>query len=326
MKSKHFLIQSVRFDSIEALRSPIADSSVEIVQLARRPVKGSLLKATLGDFAFSSGQFSGSLWGSGLVSRTHFCLGLILDRLGEVVSFGDSVESGDITCTPPGGESHVRFGAGASFASILITPADLRANFMAEPRLDDDAVWANALRFHTNTYTALEITRRVLAMSAMLEAHGSSLSETAAEFWKRAMLEAFVTTVIHGVPPYRAHIPSSFRLVREVERYVDARPDAPVHISEICGAFRVSRRTLHRAFHDAVGIGPVAFLRRKRLCAVHSALKNADPSRTRVTDIAMEFGFLEMGRFAGQYLSMFGESPSATLHSSVRSIRPKERE
>jgi AraC family ethanolamine operon transcriptional activator len=109
--------------------------------------------------------------------------------------------------------------------------------------------------------------------------------------------------------------------VREVEQHVDALRDRPVHISEICAALRVSRRTLHRAFHDALGIGPVAFLRHKRLCAAHSALKNADPSRTRVTDIAMEFGFSEMGRFAGYYLSLFGESPSATLRKSAYGIR-----
>jgi AraC family ethanolamine operon transcriptional activator len=179
--------------------------------------------------------------------------------------------------------------------------------------LDDDALWAHTLRFRADAQITPEITMRVHAISAMLATRGLSLSETAAAFWKRAIPEAFLTTIIHGVPPHRAHLPSSLRLVREVERYVDARPHMAVHISEICAALRVSRRTLHRAFHDAVGIGPVAFLRRRRLCAVHAALTNADPSRTRVTDIAIEFGFLEMGRFAGQYLNLFGESPSATL-------------
>jgi AraC family ethanolamine operon transcriptional activator len=133
-------------------------------------------------------------------------------------------------------------------------------------------------------------------------------------------VEAFATTVILSVPPRHVHIPSALKLVREVERLVDDRPDAPVHISEICAALNVSRRTLHRAFHDSVGFGPVTFLRHKRLCAVHTALKNADPERTRITDVAIEFGFLEMGRFAGYYRSMFGESPSATLRKSARSL------
>jgi AraC family ethanolamine operon transcriptional activator len=314
---KHFSIQSAEFDSIESLRSPIADSSIEIVQLAPHPVRGSLLKVSLGDIAFSKGHFSGSIRGSGPFSRTHFTMALILGSLGDATFFGDELRPGDIINTPPGEDHYMRFSAAASIAGISITPADLQAGFVGEPGLNDYAVWANTLRFRAEAEIAPEIIRRVLTISALLKTYGPSLSEKAAEFWRRAILEAFATAVIHGVPPHRAYIPSSLRLVREVERYVDARPDMPVHISEICAVLRVSRRTLHRAFRDAVGIGPIAFLRRKRLCAVHTALINADPSRTRVTDIAIEFGFSEMGRFAGHYLSMFGESPSATLRKST---------
>src|SRR5262249_50707553 len=132
-----FLIQSVEFDSFEVLRSAIPGSDVEIVQLAPHPVSGSLLTASHSNMAFSKGEFSGAIRGSGPLSQTHFCMGLILDRTGEVMSFGDRVDPGDIICTPPGQEHYLRFGAATSFASVLITPADLRANFACEPGLDD---------------------------------------------------------------------------------------------------------------------------------------------------------------------------------------------
>jgi AraC family ethanolamine operon transcriptional activator len=320
MNGKHFLIQSVGFDSFEGIRSPVADSSLDIVQLAAQPVRGSLLKASLGDFAFGTGQFSGSFRATGPFSQTHVCMGLVLDCIGDVTSFGAEVEVGDIISAPPGGEHHMRFGGPHGFALMSVTPADLSASLAGESGWADDAVSAGTLRFRAEARISAEITRRVVAIAALLKTHGASLSVTATEFWRRAIVEAFVTLVMQGVPPHRAHISSPLKLVREVERYVDARPDAPVHISEICSVQQVSRRTLHRSFYDAVGIGPVAFFRHKRLCAAHVALKNADPSRTRVSDIAVEFGFSEMGRFAGHYQSMFGESPSATLRKSVFNI------
>jgi AraC-like DNA-binding protein len=42
------------------------------------------------------------------------------------------------------------------------------------------------------------------------------------------------------------------------------------------------------------------------------ALREAAPS-TSVTDIAMRYGFWQLGRFAVEYKALVGESPSATL-------------
>jgi AraC-like DNA-binding protein len=50
---------------------------------------------------------------------------------------------------------------------------------------------------------------------------------------------------------------------------------------------------------------------------VRRALKQADPDSTRVTDIATEFGFWELGRFAVKFRQIFGESPSAALRSGA---------
>jgi AraC family ethanolamine operon transcriptional activator len=46
-------------------------------------------------------------------------------------------------------------------------------------------------------------------------------------------------------------------LVRRIDRYLIAAGAGPVHISELCEHFKVSRRTLH--FRDVLGIGPIAF-------------------------------------------------------------------
>jgi AraC family ethanolamine operon transcriptional activator len=80
------------------------------------------------------------------------------------------------------------------------------------------------------------------------------------------------------------------------------------------------RRGLHRAFHDAFGIGPITFLRHKRLCAIHSVLKDSSPGETTVTEIALQQGFVELWLFSQYYRTLFGEYPSDTL--GLRGHRP----
>jgi transcriptional regulator GlxA family with amidase domain len=47
------------------------------------------------------------------------------------------------------------------------------------------------------------------------------------------------------------------------------------------------------------------------------ALRDADPERTSVTEIATAHGFWELGRFSVEYRNLFDESPSMTLRRST---------
>ena len=116
---------------------------------------------------------------------------------------------------------------------------------------------------------------------------------------------------MHALPPdSRGPLPSAMQLVGKVDDYLDAAGLRPVHISEICAHLNVTRRTLHRAFFDALGLGPITFLRYKRLCAIHSVLRDNDPATTTVAQVAIQHGFIELGRFSHYYHSFFGEYPS----------------
>jgi AraC family ethanolamine operon transcriptional activator len=67
-------------------------------------------------------------------------------------------------------------------------------------------------------------------------------------------------------------------------------------------------------------MGPATYLRRLRLNGVHRALRRKNGGSITVTDVALEFGFWHLGRFAEQYKELFGESPHETLHRAHTEI------
>ena len=127
-------------------------------------------------------------------------------------------------------------------------------------------------------------------------------------------MDAVTGAIVHSLPPdSRGPLPSAMQLVGKVDDYLEAAGSRPVHISEICAHLNVSRRTLHRAFLDVLGLGPMTYLRHKRLCAIHSVLRDSNPATSTVAQVAIQHGFIELGRFSHYYHSLFGEYPSETL-------------
>ena len=53
----------------------------------------------------------------------------------------------------------------------------------------------------------------------------------------------------------------------------------------------------------------------RRLNLVRRVLRELGPADTTVSRVAGRHGFTELGRFAGEYRALFGESPSETLRT-----------
>jgi AraC-like DNA-binding protein len=101
-------------------------------------------------------------------------------------------------------------------------------------------------------------------------------------------------------------------LVQQAEALALANVDEPLHVSALCSIIGVSERTLRKAFHRVHGIAPCRHLRMLRLSKARRALLSGDAALATVTEIAMSFGFAELGRFSVEYRKAFGESPSQT--------------
>jgi AraC-like DNA-binding protein len=318
MSTGHFSIQTAIIDSIDCLRQPISDADVEIVQLGRGQLHGTLTKAVFEDLAFSTTEFSVPIRTLGMLGTKDLTICMMLERRGKSASWGRELHQGDVFLVPPGRYLDGVFGENTQVAGISIDPARIAANFTGEPIVSDVAYWMKTHQHACEPRFRSEIAGRVLAIASAFE-QCAGLSDDAADFWQRSLIEAFTAPFVRSLAASADKpISSALRLVRDVEQHVKSHSHRAVHVSEICTAFGVSRRTLHRAFHDVLGIGPIAFLRHHRLCSIHARLRRGAPGQVHVTDVATEFGFLELGRFAHYYLSLFGEYPSQTLYRNAR--------
>ncbi len=83
----------------------------------------------------------------------------------------------------------------------------------------------------------------------------------------------------------------------------------------MCIRDRVSVRTLQEAFRKHVGMPPMAYVSEVRLERVHGQLRAAAPGSTTVAEVAYQWGFAHLGRFARRYRERYGETPSQTLRT-----------
>ena len=110
--------------------------------------------------------------------------------------------------------------------------------------------------------------------------------------------------------------PLSKRLkgVRKSLEYIEANPQKFLTVPEVCALSGLSERSLQYGFQELLGMTPVKYLRLMRLNGTHKDLLQAEPgSKQRVVDIALKWGFVELGRFAREYQMLYNELPSQTL-------------
>jgi len=106
-------------------------------------------------------------------------------------------------------------------------------------------------------------------------------------------------------------------IVARFEEFLEANPDRPLYLTEICAAIGVAERTLRASCEEHLGMGPIRYLTLRRMHLVRRALLRTDPSRATVTRIVTDHGFWELGRFSVAYRTLFGESPSDSLRRPV---------
>jgi AraC-like DNA-binding protein len=187
--------------------------------------------------------------------------------------------------------------AGATMAGCDLTPPPNTLTIIAPP-----GAMAKLQRLHVAAGYLAEYAPEIIA------------NPDAARGLEQALIEAMVDCLGEGKDREDSVAQRQHELImRRFRRVLEENRADSLYVPEICKAIRVAGRTLRVCCQEQLGMGPKHYLLLRRLHLVRRALREAAPDATTVTKIATRYGFWELGRFAGEYRSLFGESPSITL-------------
>jgi AraC-like DNA-binding protein len=205
---------------------------------------------------------------------------------------------------------------GGQVTGLALPPGDLaelgRALVGGEIALDPDTLSA------TVSPARLARLRRLCRDAARLARTAPEIMATpgAARGLEATLTEAMVLCL--ASPRMRADSASKRKHATVMKRFLALAQDhanQPMPLPEVCAAVGVTQRTLQACCQEQLGLSPRRYLTLRRLHLAHGALRRAAPGEATVTDIATQYGFWELSRFAGVYRSLFGQSPSVTLRA-----------
>jgi AraC-like DNA-binding protein len=174
----------------------------------------------------------------------------------------------------------------------------------------DPALMSRLLKLHEMVGQLAKITPHLLTLPEVAR----SLEQELIHLMIRCLTEGAASGMTTGGRRHDA-------IVARFEEFLEANPDTPLYLTEICTAIGVAERTLRVACEEHLGMGPIRYLSLRRMHLVRRALLRADPSTATVTRLATDHGFWELGRFSVAYRTLFGEPPSESLRRPPDDLR-----
>jgi len=135
---------------------------------------------------------------------------------------------------------------------------------------------------------------------------------------EQEMLHALVNCLIADEVELSSKHHQPATVMARFEEIVGNRIGEKLSVPALCAELDIPERTLRTYCEKFLGVGPSKYFLLRRLNRVRRALQDADPSTSSVASIAQAHRFLELGRFAQVYRSVFDELPSVTLQRSAQ--------
>lgn len=296
-------------------QSSIGASRVRVVVTRRGEFQTKLTRIELHSLRVVSGWQSLASVTHVAVQTTQSGLFFLRDFQQAATTFsGIEFQPGDIASAASGSEYHHRGVGNARWGTIWLEPEDLaafgRALVGREVRLPAAAHIVRPSPGVVSQLLSLQKAANDLATSAPDILAHPAVARAIEQALARATIACLTEPA--ATENFRQRRPQTV-IMRRFEQILQANPDKPLYITDICAAIGVTDRTLRLHCQDHLGMNPQRYLWLRRMHLARRALALADGTVKTVTEIANDHGFGELGRFAVSYRRLYGEAPSVTL-------------
>lgn len=190
---------------------------------------------------------------------------------------------------------------------ILKVPLKILEDVCAEQR------WAypkHGIRFIETLYNLSDVENLVALLVMMCreaesEGRAYRVDKSYQYIFAVKMLSLLTSNVL------RSNRDSVIVTLEKIDSYIDDNID--VRVEELAHLAGVSVRVFYTLFERHVGVSPSRYIRGKRLDKVRECLVDSACNVKSITELAFDYGFVHLGRFANFYKDRFGELPSETL-------------
>ncbi|MCY1283604.1 HTH-type transcriptional activator RhaS [compost metagenome] len=111
----------------------------------------------------------------------------------------------------------------------------------------------------------------------------------------------------------RENLSSQAASFERILDYIDRNLKQDLCSEALAEQARMSLRSFYALFERHLGITPKQYIRQRKLERIHACLSDPSCPVRNLTELALDYGFLHLGRFSENYRLQFGELPSDTL-------------
>lgn len=171
---------------------------------------------------------------------------------------------------------------------------------------------SEGLRFDNQVYRLMEMQAVAQLLSLICqEVELQDSLRTVQDHYVQIVTRKLLTDLASNLT--RSGTDSQTAALCRLNRYIDEHLKEDLHPEDLAAIAHMSLRSVYLLFQQHVGETPRRYILGRKLEEVQAALLDPGCHVRSITELALEFGFSHLGRFASRYKARFAELPSQTL-------------